>query len=459
MDGLMDEKQILFEQKPVPRAVIQLALPTVLSSLVMVLYNLADTYFVGMLDDPIQNAAVTLAAPVMLAFSAVTNLFGAGSSSVMSRAMGRHAYETARRTSAFGLYCALACGLLFSIACLLFQRPLLALLGADDTTIGATLSYMRWTVFYGAAPSIFNVVAAYLVRAEGETLHASIGTMSGCVLNMVLDPIFVLPWGFGLGAAGAGFATFFSNCVASLYFVLFIYRKRGHTLVCLTPKKVVLHSLIVRSIFQVGVPAAIQNLLNVTGMTILNNLVSGYGANAIAAMGICSKINTFPVDMALGFTEGVLPLISYNYASRNFPRMKETILFSGKLLTAVMCVIAAVLFLFPGVFVSLFMENQEVVAYGSRILRGYALALPFLRMDFFTVGIFQSVGMGRETFFFAVARKLLLEIPAMFLLNTLFPLYGLAYAQLTAEVIMAAISLVMLRRLFRQLNSKFQGVG
>ena len=452
MDGLMDEKQILFEQKPVPRAVIQLALPTVLSSLVMVLYNLADTYFVGMLDDPIQNAAVTLAAPVMLAFSAVTNLFGAGSSSVMSRAMGRRAYETARRTSAFGLYCSLACGLLFSFLYLIFQQPLLSLLGADASTLDATISYMRWTVAFGAAPSIFNVVAAYLVRAEGETLHASIGTMSGCVLNMVLDPVFVLPWGFGLGAAGAGFATFFSNCVACLYFIVVIYCKRSHTLVCLNPRKAVLHRLTILSIFQVGVPAAIQNLLNVTGMTILNNLAAGYGANAVAAMGICSRINTFPVDMAMGFTQGIMPLISYNYASRNIPRMKETILFSGKLLTAVMCVIAAVLFLFPGIFVSLFMENQEVVAYGARMLRGYALALPFLRMDFFTVGIFQAVGMGRETFFFAVARKVLLEIPALLILDHFFPLFGLSYAQLAAEVVMAAVSLVMLRRLFRRLN-------
>lgn len=156
------------------------------------------------------------------------------------------------------------------------------------------------------------------------------------------------------------------------------------------------------------------------------------------------------------FTQGIMPLVSYNYASRNIPRMKETILFSGKLLTAVMCAIAAVLFLFPGIFVSLFMENQEVVACGARMLRGYALALPFLRMDFFTVGIFQAVGMVRETFFFAVARKLLLEIPALFILDHFFPLFGLSYAQLAAEVVMAAVSLVMLRKLFRTLNQRFQ---
>lgn len=160
MEGIDDEKRALFEERPVPRAVMQLALPTVLSSLVVALYNLTDTYFVGMLNDPIQNAAVTLAAPVTLAFCAVTNLFGVGCSSVMSRAMGRRSYETARRTSAFGLYCSLACALAFSLAYLAFRRPLLALLGADASTAGTTIAYIRWTVAFGAAPSIFNVVAA-----------------------------------------------------------------------------------------------------------------------------------------------------------------------------------------------------------------------------------------------------------------------------------------------------------
>ena len=456
MDGTMDEKRFLFEQKLIPGAVMQLALPTVLSSLVMVLYNLADTYFVGMLDDPIQNAAVTLAAPVMLAFSAVINLFGVGTSSVMSRAMGHRDYDIAKQASAFGLYCSLLCGLVFSLAYFLFRTPLLSLLGADATMMEATISYMIWNVAFGAAPSIFNVVAADLVRAEGAAVHASIGTMSGCVLNMILDPIFVLPWGFGLGAAGAGLATFLSNCAACLYFLVFLFCKRGSTLVCLDPRKIRLHGRAIRNIFLIGIPSAIQNLLNVTGMTILNNLVSGYGANAIAAMGICSKINTFPVDMALGFTQGTLPLISYNYASGNFSRMKGTILFSGKLLTVVMCAIAVILFLFPEIFVSLFMENEEVVAYGVQFLRGYALALPFLRMDFFTVGVFQSVGMGRETFAFALLRKAVLEIPALFMLNTFFPLFGLAYAQLAAEVVMAALSLVMLRRLFHRLDRETQ---
>lgn len=206
------DKNYMFESMPIPRAVAKLAVPTILSSLVMVLYNLADTYFVGMLNDPLQNAAVTLAAPVLLAFNAINNLFGVGTSSMMSRALGRKEYDKVRRSSAIGFYCALFCGAIFAALCTVFKSPLLVMLGADEVTTPATAAYMLWTVSCGAVPAILNVVLAYLVRSEGASLHASIGTMSGCLLNIVLDPIFIMPWGLDMGAAGAGLATFIQLC-------------------------------------------------------------------------------------------------------------------------------------------------------------------------------------------------------------------------------------------------------
>ena len=225
------QKTYLFEQTPIAKAVIKLAIPTIISSLVMVLYNLADTYFVGMLNNSVQNAAVTLAAPVLLAFNAVNNLFGVGSSSMMSRALGKKEYETVYRSSAFGFYCSAFCGLLFSLVYTLFSAPLLTMLGANAETAAATGEYLKWTVTCGAVPAILNVVMAYMVRSEGSSLHASIGTMSGCLLNILLDPIFILPWGLNMGAAGAGLATFISNCVACLYFFVLLFVKRRSTYV------------------------------------------------------------------------------------------------------------------------------------------------------------------------------------------------------------------------------------
>ena len=437
---------------PIPKAVMQLAIPTVISSLVMVIYNLADTYFVGMLNDPIQNAAVTLAAPVLLAFNAINNLFGVGSSSMMSRALGSKDMDTVYKSSAFGFYCALFSGLLFSVLYTVFSAPLLVVLGANAETAQATGGYLMWTVSFGAAPAILNVVMAYLVRAEGASLHASIGTMSGCLLNILLDPIFVLPWGLNLGAAGAGCATFISNCVACLYFFVLLFVRRGRTYVCINPRQFRPTMRIVRGVCGVGIPASIQNLLNVTGMTVLNNFAASFGSDAVAAMGIAQKINTVPFQVALGISQGIMPLISYNYASGNTRRMKKTFFFTARISLSFLFLVMIAYLVFAGDLVRMFMDNEQIVAYGTSFLRGMCLAMPFLCMDFLAVGVFQACGLGKEAFIFAVLRKIVLEIPALCILNWLFPLYGLAYAQLVAEVILAAAAIIVLARLFRRLE-------
>ena len=446
------QKTMLFEQMPIPRAVAKLAVPTILSSLVTVLYNLADTYFVGMLNNSVQNAAVTLAAPLILAFNAVNNLFGVGSSSMMSRALGSRDYETVHRSSAFGFYCSIFCGLLFSLLYVIFQPFVLTILGADATTAEATAGYLRWTVACGAAPTILNVVMAYLVRAEGAALHASIGTMSGCILNIILDPIFILPWGLNMGAEGAGLATFLSNCVACGYFFVLLYVKRENTHVCIKPSMFCLKRRIVLGVCGVGIPASIQNLLNVTGMTVLNNFTSSYGSDAVAAMGITQKINMVPMQIAMGLSQGIMPLISYNYASGNTPRMKKTLTFAAKISLTALVIVAAGYYVGAGALVRMFMQDSTIVAYGTRFLRGFCLGLPFLCMDFLAVGVFQAVGLGKNAFIFAILRKVVLEIPALIILNALFPLYGLAYAQFAAEIILAAAAVVVLVRMFAKLE-------
>lgn len=449
------DKTILFEQTAIPKAFFTLAIPTILASLVSVLYNLADTYFVGMLDDPIQNAAVTLAAPVMLAFNAVNNLFGVGSSSMMSRALGRKDIDAVYRSSAFGFYCSLLCGVLFSLMASVFLSPLLSILGADENTAATTGAYMRYTVCMGAVPSILNVVIAYMIRAEGSALHASIGTMSGCLLNILLDPFFILPQFLGMGAAGAGLATLLSNCAASLYFFILLFIKRGHTYVCIRPAMVKCGKTIILGVFAVGIPACIQNLLNVTGMTILNNFTADYNTDAVAAMGIAQKINMIPTYIALGIGQAVMPLIGYNFASHNITRMKEMLLFTVKLSSAFMLLVTLSYYIFASNLISLFMKNPKIVAYGAAFLRGLCLGLLFMSIDFLAVGVFQACGMGGKALLFAILRKVILEIPALFVLNHFFPLYGLAYAQAVTELVLAFAAVVVLMRIFRRMESDF----
>ena len=450
----------LFEKEAVSSAVIKLAIPTIISSLVMVIYNLADTYFVGLLDDPVQTAAVTLAAPALLAFNAINNLFGVGTSSAMSRLLGRGETEKVKDCSAFGFTCALFCAVLFFLLTWIFQTPLLRLLGADlepsshlhsaaMDNFSATAGYVKWAVSFGAVPSILNVVFAYLVRSEGNSLHASIGTMSGCILNMILDPIFILPFGLNMGAAGAGLATCLSNCAACLYFLVLLYVRRKQTCVCIDIRRFSIQKSIVLDVFGVGIPASIQNLLNVTGMTVFNNFASAYGSEVVAAMGIVQKIQMVPMQIALGAAQGIMPFVGYNYASGSRGRMKEAVMYLLKRAILLMLVVVAAGSLFSGRLIGLFIKNEAVISYGSRFLIGFLLALPFSCLDYTTVSVFQAIGAGKKSLLFAFLRKIILEIPALVLLNYLIPLYGMPFASMCAELILSMVAVRMLSQILR----------
>ena len=445
-----DKKAALFERYTIPKAVATLAIPSVISCLVMVLYNMADTYFVGMLQDPVQTAGVSLGATVILSFNAITNLFGTGASSSMSRSLGRKDYEGARRCASFCFWLALLCAVLIAAGYSLFRAPVLSLLGADETTAQATADYLFWTCTCGAVPAIMNVVLSNMVRSEGEVLHASIGVMSGCLLNIVLDPFLILPQFAGMGAAGAGAATFISNCVACLYMLVIVYLHRKNTIVCLSPLRFGFNKQLTLDVFGVGVPASIQNLLNVTGTLVLNNFAAAFGAAAVSAIGIAHKVNMMPMYLAMGITQGVMPFISYNYASGARKRMKDCILFVLKLSVVITIVLAAALFVFSADVVRLFLDNEEVVMHGEKLLRAMSLGVPFLSVDFLGVAVYQAIGKGRYSLAFAIARKIVLEIPALILFNKLMPLYGMGYAQPFAELVLTIAAVFMLRKIFRE---------
>ncbi len=452
MQNREDIKKIyLFERMPVPKSVMLLGVPTIISSLVMVIYSLADTWFVGLTNDPVQNAAVALAAPVLLAFNAINNLFGVGTSSMMSRALGRKDHDTVYKSSAFGFYCSLFFALMFSLIYILFRRQFWDILGVKSDTLLATAGYLKWTVALGAVPAILNVVFAYLVRAEGSAFHASIGTMSGCILNIILDPIFVLPFGLGLGAEGAGLATFISNCAACMYFLVLLFVKRGRTYVCIRPSMFRFKKSIILGICGVGIPASIQNLLNVTGMTILNNFTSSYGADAVAAMGIANRINLVPMYIALGLSQGIMPLVSYNYANKTHKRAKYAITFSAEIAVGMLTFVTLIFYLFAPYFMGMFIDNGTIIDQGSHFLRGLCLSLPFMGLDFLAVAVFQACGIGRLSLLFAILRKIIFEIPFLFILNYIFPMYGLAYAQFSAEFILSIAAVIALRQIFRRL--------
>lgn len=435
---------------PVPKAVAQMCIPSIIGSLVMMLYSMADTYFVGALNSSIESSAVTLASPVLLAFNAINNLFGVGTGSYMSRCLGVKDYDSTRRASAFGLYWALISGLVFSGVFLAFRPFFLKVLGATAETFDATSDYIFWTVICGAVPSILNVILGYLVRAEGAAMHATIGTMSGCILNVILDPFFILPRFIGMGAAGAGLATFISNTVAVLYFLVLIAIKKDKTFVSFRWSDFRKQKGLAKPIFTVGIPAAIQNLLNVTGQTVLNNFASGYGPAVVSAVGISHKIIMIPMMMSMGVSNGITPLISYNYSSGDRKRMKDVFSFTLKISMGIAVTMMVLTFIFPDSLMRFFIKDPEIVAHGANFLKIAAVTIPCMSMDFIAVGVFQACGMGSKSLVFAILRKIVLEIPALFIWNRIFPINGLAAAQPTSEFILAIAAIVVLRRIFRE---------
>ncbi|MCQ2576351.1 MAG: MATE family efflux transporter [Treponema sp.] len=445
-------KEELFERMPVTKAIFTLTIPMIISSIVSIVYNLSDTFFVGQLNNPVENAAVTLVAPAMTLFYAITNLFGVGASSLMSRKLGAKEFEDVRKASATGIYFGLFFAILLSAVTLIFTNPILSILGSDEETVSVTKNYLFWTVGLGAVPGIMNILFSFILRAEGRAMHASVGAMSGCLLNIILDPFFILPFGFNMGAAGAGMATFISNCFALLYFIVLLGVIHGKTYVSVNPKNISFRPEILKNIFAVGFPGVVQNNLNVVSMTLFNNIAAGFGTAAVASIGIVGKLNQLPIQIIFGFSQGVMPLIGYNYAAKNTPRVKEAISKIFQITLGALSVVLLLYFCASKPMVRIFMKDDEIVNISSRFLKGMGLSLPFMCVDFVVVGISQSFGYGRHALIFSILRKACFEIPLILIFSKVFGLYGLAFTGALCEVLMCIIALFVLKKLLKGLN-------
>ena len=441
------------ETEPIQRLILRYAVPTAMTLMVNCLYNIVDQIFVGQGVGITAMAAINVAFPVVILVNAVALLLGDGSAANISLCLGRRQQREADDTIGHALTLIAASGLCAAVVSWCFAPQIARLFGATDTAWPEAAAYLR-TIAWGLPFQLMCPAFTAIIRADGHPRYSMGCMITGAVLNLILDPIFILPWGLNMGAAGAGLATFLSNCVACIYFFVLLYVRRKTTFVCILPRKFTMQKAIVLGVCGVGIPAAIQNLLNVTGMTILNNFTSAYGAQEVAAMGITQKINMVPLQVAMGFCQGIMPLISYNYASGNHKRMKETVSFTVKTLLPFLVAVSLGYYFGAGIMTRAFMDNDAIVAYGTRFLRGFCLGLPFMCMDFLAVGVFQAIGMGGAALSFAILRKIVLEIPALYLLNWLFPLYGLAYAQFTAEFVLAAAAVIMLARIFGKMQKE-----
>ncbi len=447
-----EAKTEIFRNASIKKAVASLAIPTVISQLVTMIYNLADTFFVGMMGDPDKVAAVSLVFPAFILLNAISNLFGVGGSSVISRFLGAGKPEKARRASAFCVYASIFVTLLLSLAVLVFKSPVLRLLGANKDTEGFASDYVIWVLVAGGVPTVLGMVLGNLVRSEGGAKQASIGMSMGGILNMVLDPIFILP--LRMGVKGAAIATMLSNCVTVLYFLLYLYRVRGKTVISVNPATIVMERRVVLSVASVGLPASLQAILSMVSNIVLNNLVSGYGSAALAAVGIVKKIDMIPMNVTTGISQGVLPFIGYNYAARRFDRVRKINRFTRILAVGFSLLCIATFEALAEKIVGLFIADAETIRLGAAFLRILCLTTPMMAISYLITTMFQAMGQGKRALTISVFRKATIDVPLMFLMNRLLPMYGLLWVQPIVDTLSIGLSYALFRGFARQLKEQ-----
>lgn len=444
----VSEKEI-FETLPVHKAVAALAVPTIISQIVSIIYNLADTFFVGQMGDPYMVAAATLAYPWFSLLTSFGNLFGIGGSSLASRLLGGKRPEEIKYVSSFCFYGAIGATFLFSLLSFCFQTPLLRFLGASPENIGYARTYLVWVVVLGGIPTVISMTLAHFLRSEGHAKLASTGMMMGGILNMLLDPIFI--FGLHMGFAGAPVATALSNLVSMLFFIIRFLRLRENTALSFRLRD--FRTKYTGEVFSVGIASALTaGLANASNMTIVK-LSSGYGDVAVAAYGIVKKMDLFPLGISMGLCQGVMPLVGYNYASGDYRRMREISVFSWKTsLVMALGFVVCYLGLAPWLM-GAFIREQATSTLGTSLLRIACLAVPIQAVNALIIYTLQAMGKGGESIVLTLCRQGLLNIPLLLLLNHIFGMYGIIWTQFVVEVIMIPATLGMYAVTWRKLKS------
>lgn len=443
----VSEKE-LFETMPVPRAVAALAIPTIISQVVTMIYNLADTFFVGQIGNPYMVAAVSLVSPWFNLLTALGNLFGLGGGSLISRMLGRNNHGDIKNVSAFSVWGGGAVTLVFSLLTFLSREPLLSFLGASPDTYDYAESYLLWVVVLGGLPTMLSLTLGHLLRSEGHARQASIGMMFGGILNVVLDPVLI--FGFHLDVAGAAVATAFSNLASVLFFVLMYVRLGNHTAVSLSPKHFTLRFL--RPVFSVGLASALATTLGNASNMVIIKLSAGYGDIPVAAYGIVKRIDQFPLNVSMGLCQGFMPLVGYNYASGNYKRMRSVSFFSWKTALIMSTCFVACFAVFAPQIMHLFIPEQQTSTLGAGFLRIACLAVPLTSVNFLISYTLQAMGKGTQSAVLTFSRQGLLNIPLLILMNMTVGLYGMIWTQLLVEVIMLPVSFGMYMHTWRGLK-------
>lgn len=435
----MQENELMGSMK-VSKAVAKMAIPSVISSLVTVVYNMADTFFVGQTGDPLQVAAVSLTNPIFILFMAFANMFGMGGSAAASIAMGEKDNKRMKNVSAFVTYASLIVGIALCVILMVGMRPILGVFGANEQTYAFAQGY-TFHIAYGAPFIIWSAAASFVVRAEGASREAMIGSMIGTILNIALDPLFIS--GFGMGAAGAAIATTIGNVCASAYYLWYFVKKSKAFSIHF--KYFTCKNCVLSSVCMMGFQTAIFSMLMSVSTIVLNQILVAYGNAPVAAIGIVFKANMFITFLQMGIANGVQPLFGYNYGAGNWERFVTVERYTKKCCLIVGILATALFFVLREPIIRLFIDDQEVVAYGVQMLSAYMISGPVIGILFVNMNCMQSIGKALPATVLSVMRQGLLLIPLLYLLNAVLGLQGVIYGQALTDYAAVLLSMVLWR--------------
>lgn len=445
----MNQNEAVFRDAPVRTAVVRMAVPTVISSLVLVIYNMADTFFVGQTHDAMQVAAVSLTNPVFVMFMAIANLLGIGSSAVISILLGQQMHREAKSASSFCCYASLIFGVLAAIIILPLMDPLLNILGSTENTIQPAREYLFY-IAIGAPFILFANTFGHVVRGEGAARASMVGGMIGTVVNIVLDPVFILT--LGMGTAGAAIATVLGNICGCIYYVWYFQRKS--LMLSIHPRYLRGETHQMVQVVTIGIPAGVNSALMSIATVLLNNALVQYGDDPVAAMGIVTKAYLFIVFIHMGITNGIQPLLGYCFGAGLRRRFLDILKFSGILTVVCGTILSAGYIIFSRQIVALFIDDASVIDYGGPMLIATSIAGPILGLLFLAINSMQALGRPLPATMLSVCRQGLIFIPLLYLLDAVFGLSGINFTQAVADYISIILAMILLVRTLKKFKTQ-----
>ena len=451
----------LFTTMSVVRAVAKLAIPTVISQIVVILYSLADTFFVGQIGDPNQLAALSITFPIFTLLTAVANLFGIGANSVISRSLGKNDKATAKKASSFGFWASIVVTAILAIILGVFMNPILKFFKADNFTLEFSAKYLFWVFVIGGIPTVAGLILGHLVRAVGKTKEASIGLSLGGILNIILDPIFIfekgdtifngaltMPFGFGMDVSGTAVATMISNTISMLYFFVVLISIRKTTVLSINPKRFSLEKNVAFDTCAVGFPAAISVLLVSVSIAVLNGLLLGHENGNIlsAAYGVTSKCGTIALHISIGIAQCVMPLIGFSYGAKNYKRIHQVCSLSFKILWIFSIVFLIIIQFMPTAIASIFTPHEETIQVAATFMRCWSWCV--IGMSLFNMynSIFQAVGKWKTSLLLAVLRLGIIFTVLSYVMDALWGVTGLMWVQAVTDTLAFIIAAVLYAR-------------